>query len=323
MTLLNSRLTDKEKLQADCELKATNIVLHGLPPDVYALVNHHKISKDIWDRIKLLIQGQNVVGSGSQGNASGSRGNTSGPIKVVKCYNYQDGGNMARQCTQEKRRRDATWFKEKVLLVQAQAEGKEYDEEQLAFLADPRVVDGQISQIITHNADFQTDDLDAYDSDCDDNLMTSNNVYFIASFILEYSEGEVAETMAETMEQYMSKTRADYGSGVARPKIEYKDNFELKGQFLKELRTNTFSGSDHEDANEHIEIMDLFHIPNITIDQVMLRAFPMSLTRAASRWLRNKPSGSITTWEDLKTKFLSKYCPPTRAAKNMEEINKF
>ncbi|GJS16852.1 hypothetical protein Tco_0411324 [Tanacetum coccineum] len=64
----------------------------------------------------------------------------------------------------------------------------------------------------------------------------------------EYSKEEVAETMAETMEQYMSKTRDDYGSGVARPKIE--DNFELKGQFLKELRTNTFSGSDHEDANQ-------------------------------------------------------------------------
>ncbi|GJW61404.1 hypothetical protein Tco_0110739 [Tanacetum coccineum] len=55
----------------------------------------------------------------------------------------------------------------------------------------------------------------------------------------------------------------------------------------------------------------------------MLRAFPMSLTGAASRWLRNKPSGSITTWEDLKTKFLSKYCPPARTAKKMEEINNF
>ncbi|GKE30619.1 hypothetical protein Tco_1446003 [Tanacetum coccineum] len=92
--------------------------------------------------------------------------------------------------------------------------------------------------------------------------------------------------MAQTMEKYMIKTRADYRSGVARPKIEDKDNFELKGQFLKELHTNTFSGSDHEDANEHIEkvleIVDLFHIPNITIDQVMLKAFPMSLTRATS-----------------------------------------
>ncbi|GJX15219.1 hypothetical protein Tco_0206977 [Tanacetum coccineum] len=84
----------------------------------------------------------------------------------------------------------------------------------------------------------------------------------------EYSEEEEAEAMAETMKQYMSKTRTDYGSGVARPKIDNKDQFELKGQFLKELRENTFSGSDNEDANEHIEkvleIVDLFHVPNIT-----------------------------------------------------------
>ncbi|GJY83457.1 hypothetical protein Tco_0496833 [Tanacetum coccineum] len=146
-------------------------------------------------------------------------------------------------------------------------------------------------------------------------------------FDQEYSEEEVLETMAETMEQYMSKTRADYGSGVARPKIEEKDNFELKGQFLKELRTNTFSGSDHEDVNEHIEkvlkIVDLFHIQNITIYQVMLRAFLMSFTKAASRWLRNKPTGSITTWNGLKTNFLNKYYPPARTTKKMEDINNF
>ncbi|GKE74073.1 hypothetical protein Tco_1536114 [Tanacetum coccineum] len=87
----------------------------------------------------------------------------------------------------------------------------------------------------------------------------------------EYSE---EEAMAETMEQYMSKTRTDYGSGVARPKIDDKNQFELKGQFFKELRENTFSGLDNEDANEHIEkvleIVDLFHVPNITVDQLML-----------------------------------------------------
>ncbi|GJS59903.1 hypothetical protein Tco_0654687 [Tanacetum coccineum] len=139
----------------------------------------------------------------------------------------------------------------------------------------------------------------------------------------EYSEEEVAETMAETMEQYMSKTQTDYGSGVARPKIKDKDNFELKGQFLKELRTNTFSGSDHEDANERIKIV-LEIMDWISIDyQVMLRAFPMSLTGATSRWLRNKQSGSITTWEDLKAKFLNKYCPPARTVKKLEEINNF
>nr|GEV43419.1 hypothetical protein [Tanacetum cinerariifolium] len=130
--------------------------------------------------------------------------------------------------------------------------------------------------------------------------------YFNSFFDQEYSEEEVTETMVETMEQYMSKTRVDYGSGVARPKIKDKDNFELKGQFLKELRTNTFSGSDHEDVNEHIEkvlkIVDLFHIPNITIEQVMLRAFPMSLTGAASRWLRNEPTGAIPSKTDADAK---------------------
>ncbi|GJT06073.1 hypothetical protein Tco_0840535 [Tanacetum coccineum] len=84
----------------------------------------------------------------------------------------------------------------------------------------------------------------------------------------EYSEEEKAKAMVETMEQYVSKTRTDYGSGVARPKIKEKDSFELKGQFLKELQENTFSGLDNEVANVHIEkvlkIVDLFHVPNIT-----------------------------------------------------------
>nr|GFC08172.1 hypothetical protein [Tanacetum cinerariifolium] len=55
------------------------------------------------------------------------------------------------------------------------------------------------------------------------------------------------------MEEYMTKTQEDYGSGIARLKIDEKARFELKGQFLKELRDNTFSGSDNEDVNKHIE----------------------------------------------------------------------
>ncbi|GJV93610.1 hypothetical protein Tco_1541423 [Tanacetum coccineum] len=66
--------------------------------------------------------------------------------------------------------------------------------------------------------------------------------------------------------------------------------------------------TEDEDPNEHIEkvldIADLFDIPNVTQYQVMLRAFPMSLTGAASRWLRNEPSSSIQTWETLKKRFL-------------------
>ncbi|GJV65665.1 hypothetical protein Tco_1476493 [Tanacetum coccineum] len=133
-------------------------------------------------------------------------------------------------------------------------------------------------------------------------LIESNSPEFDHNFDSEeQSEEEVRETMTETMEQYMSKTRGDYGSGVTRPTINQDTHFELKGQFLKELCDNTFSGSEHKDAKDHIEkvleIFDLFHIPKVTQDQIMLRAFPVSLTGAASRWLRNQPSGSITTWE--------------------------
>ncbi|GJW88559.1 retrovirus-related pol polyprotein from transposon TNT 1-94 [Tanacetum coccineum] len=121
----------------------------------------------------------------------------------------------------------------------------------------------------------------------------------------EPSKEETTKIMTETMEQYMSKT-------------PWK---------LWELRKNTFSGSEHEDTNEYIEkvleIVDLFHILEVTQDQVLLQGFPMSLTGAASRWLKNKPSGSITNWETLKTKLLNKYCPPARTAKKMEEINNF
>ncbi|GJR73119.1 hypothetical protein Tco_0085484 [Tanacetum coccineum] len=51
-----SELTKEQKLQDDCDVQATNIILHGLPPDVYALVNHHEVAKAIWDKVKLLMK---------------------------------------------------------------------------------------------------------------------------------------------------------------------------------------------------------------------------------------------------------------------------
>ncbi|GJX81181.1 hypothetical protein Tco_0329330 [Tanacetum coccineum] len=75
---------------------------------------------------------------------------------------------MARQCPKPKRKRDAMWFREKVLLVEAQRNGKVLTEEELKFLADSDIAEGPVSQsVITHNATYQADDLGAYDSDCD------------------------------------------------------------------------------------------------------------------------------------------------------------
>ncbi|GJV71679.1 hypothetical protein Tco_1491674 [Tanacetum coccineum] len=50
-------LSHKEKLQDDCDLRAMNIVLQGISLDIYALVNHNQVAKQIWDRVKLLMQG--------------------------------------------------------------------------------------------------------------------------------------------------------------------------------------------------------------------------------------------------------------------------
>ncbi|GKD88271.1 retrovirus-related pol polyprotein from transposon TNT 1-94, partial [Tanacetum coccineum] len=106
--------------------------------------------------------------SGTRANTSGTGENYSGQQRVVKCFNCQRKGHMARQCPKPKRKRDATWFKEKVLLVKAQGNGKVLNEEELEFLTDPGIAEGPVTQsVITHNAAYQADDLDAYDSDYD------------------------------------------------------------------------------------------------------------------------------------------------------------
>nr|GFC64216.1 hypothetical protein [Tanacetum cinerariifolium] len=65
--------------------------------------------------------------------------------------------------------RDAEGFKDKVLLVQAQANGQVLQEEELEFLVDPGIQESSSNQmVITNNAAYQADYLDAYDSDCDE-----------------------------------------------------------------------------------------------------------------------------------------------------------
>ncbi|GJX11274.1 hypothetical protein Tco_0201133 [Tanacetum coccineum] len=51
-----SELFATEAIQADCDIKATNIILQGLPLEVYALVSNHKVAKELWERIQLLMQ---------------------------------------------------------------------------------------------------------------------------------------------------------------------------------------------------------------------------------------------------------------------------
>nr|GFD09108.1 zf-CCHC domain-containing protein/RVP_2 domain-containing protein [Tanacetum cinerariifolium] len=87
--------------------------------------------------------------------ASGS-GGTSGKQRVIVCYNCKGEGHMSKQCTKPKRKRDAEWFKDKVLFVQAQANGQVLQEEELDFLADPGMAESSSNQtVITTNDAYQ------------------------------------------------------------------------------------------------------------------------------------------------------------------------
>nr|GEU77998.1 hypothetical protein [Tanacetum cinerariifolium] len=83
-------------------------------------------------------QGSFVAGtSATKANISGIDRNNLGQQRVVKCFNCKGEGHMARQYPKPKRRRDATWFRDKVLLVEAYGKGKVLNEEIFEFLADP------------------------------------------------------------------------------------------------------------------------------------------------------------------------------------------
>ncbi|GJR49621.1 hypothetical protein Tco_1400142 [Tanacetum coccineum] len=120
-----SKLSATEKIQAECDMKATNIILQGLPADIYSLVNHHRVAKDLWERDKCLIlrTGMRIIRESTN---------------VVKCFKLPRYSHMARHCPKPKRKRDATWFRDKVLLVEAQGNGKVLNEEEFVNSGRPQ-----------------------------------------------------------------------------------------------------------------------------------------------------------------------------------------
>nr|GEY91205.1 retrovirus-related Pol polyprotein from transposon TNT 1-94 [Tanacetum cinerariifolium] len=122
--------------------------------------------------------------------SSNPRG-ASGKQRVIVCYNCKGEGHMSKQCTKPKRKQDAEWFKAKVLLVQAHANGQVLQEEELEFLADPGTAESSSNQnVITTNASYQENGLDAYDSDCDE--LTSAKIALMAN-LSHYGSDNLAE----------------------------------------------------------------------------------------------------------------------------------
>nr|GEW84293.1 putative zinc finger, CCHC-type [Tanacetum cinerariifolium] len=221
-------LDEHEKKRFDAYIQATNIVLQGLPKDIYKLINHNTEAKAIWDNVKMLlagseltkdresqlydefkrfkmIPGENITDyyvrfhklvndmrnikmtmSNIQLNSKfvnnmtpewDRAGNANqGQGKPIKCYNCGGFRHIARNYTQPMHPQNSDYFKEKMLLMQAQENKAVLDKEELLFLAceQANTYDADVDDLPVHDMAqndpniFQVDDYDAFDSDFDD-----------------------------------------------------------------------------------------------------------------------------------------------------------
>ncbi|XP_075489512.1 uncharacterized protein LOC142528355 [Primulina tabacum] len=93
------------------------------------------------------------------------------------------------------------------------------------------------------------------------------------------------------------------------------------------VQQKQFAGTATSDPHVHLrtflEITDTIKINNVPDDIIRLRLFPFCLRDQARGWLQSLPLGSITTWQELATKFLAKYFPPAKSAQLKIEISTF
>nr|GEU85255.1 hypothetical protein [Tanacetum cinerariifolium] len=171
-------LSATEKIQADCDLKETNIILQGLLSDVYSLVNHHRVAKDLWKRVQLLMQGTSLTKQERK-------------CKLYDAFNnfaHVKGGSLHRYYLRFTQLiNDLNIYKMK--LEQFQVNTKFLNSlppEWSKFVTDVKLVrdlhttkldqlhayleqhELHTNEVITYTAAYQNDDLDAYDFDCDD-----------------------------------------------------------------------------------------------------------------------------------------------------------
>ncbi|GJR18042.1 reverse transcriptase domain-containing protein [Tanacetum coccineum] len=129
-----------------------------------------------------------------------------------------------------------------------------------------------------------------------------------------------------TMAQLLEAPTVGYEDVIVVPEIN-ADNFELKHGLLTLVQNKQFFGHDKEDPHAHIhsfnKITSAMKFPNVPSTSVKLMLFPFSLEGAARIWLEKEPPRSIPTWDDLVSKFINKFFPPTKTTNLRNEIMRF
>ncbi|GJZ29878.1 reverse transcriptase domain-containing protein [Tanacetum coccineum] len=150
----------------------------------------------------------------------------------------------------------------------------------------------------------------------------------VESSNLEKPDNPPIVTMADnrTMAQLLEAPTEGYEDAIVIPEIT-ANNFEIKHGLLNLVQNKQFFGNDKEDPHAHIryfnKITSTMKIPNVPNTSVKLMLFPFSLEGAARIWLEKEPPRSILTWDDLVSKFINKFFPPSKTTNLRNEITRF
>ncbi|GJV37494.1 reverse transcriptase domain-containing protein [Tanacetum coccineum] len=129
-----------------------------------------------------------------------------------------------------------------------------------------------------------------------------------------------------TMAQLLEAPTEGYEDAIVVPEIN-ANNFEIKHGLLNLVQNKQFFGHDKEDPHAHIryfnKITSTMKFPNVLSMLVKLMLFPFSLEGAARIWLDKEPPQSILTWDDLVSKFINKFFPPSKMTNLRNEITRF
>ncbi|GJU19245.1 reverse transcriptase domain-containing protein [Tanacetum coccineum] len=127
-----------------------------------------------------------------------------------------------------------------------------------------------------------------------------------------------------TMAQMLQAPIEGYEDAIVVPPIN-ANNFELKQPLINLVQSNKFTG--RQDPHNHLrffnKVTSTFRHPEVPNTSVKLLLFPFSLDGEARDWLDKEPPRSILTWDDLVSKFINQFFPPSKTTYLRNKITNF